>query len=335
MTDLNFNLFVPPTLVLFTDALMVQSARVDDPTAAVEIELTPVLIGYADDLASGADEDVIEHAERRWVVGPRAKDAMPYIAFGEQMLKDPIALPVILKTLEHQYAPIAGWITALPSRWGVNEQRARTIGELIRGSEWIDASGQVLSIPEAIAFAQVINDEFEISDEFERPWMVVYIGHEDVDVAVVQEGALVGGKGWSYGYGLAHPVHQIREEVRHSTGQRYSLTELFDLGRSELPPEGNSNGLGVIRADVAQHKHMLTWLSARLAEITNLYEQWSTEIPDLGIIIASETSLMANAPDLQELLPDLPLVQLGPNAIVEGLRKFAIYNAIVAQEEEE
>ena len=336
MTDPNFNLFVPPTLVLFADALMVQSARVDDPTAAVETELTPVLIGYADDLASGADEDVIEHAERRWVVGPRAKDAMPYIAFGEQMLKDSIALPVILKTLEHQYAPIAGWITALPSRWGVNEQRARTIGDLIRGSEWIDASGQVLSIPEAIAFAQVINDEFEISDEFERPWMVVYIGHEDVDVAVVQEGTLVGGKGWSYGYGLAHPLHQIREEIRHSTGQRYSLTELCDLGRNrELPPEGNSNGLGVIRADVAQHKHMLTWLRARLAEITNLYEQWSIEIPDLGIIVASETSLMANAPDLQELLPDLPLVQLGPNAIIEGLRKFAIYNAIAAQEDEE
>jgi len=336
MTDPIPDLFVPPTLVLFADALMVQSARVDDPTAAVETALTPVLIGYADDAASAADGDVIDHAERRWVVGPRAKDAMPYIAFGEQLLKDQIALPVILKTMEPQYAPIAGWITALPSRWGVNEQRARTIGELIRGSEWIDASGQVLSIPEAIVFGLVINDEFEIGDEFERPWMVVYIGHEDVDVAVVQEGTLVEGKGWSYGYGLAHPLHQIREEIRHSTGQRYSLAELCDLARNrELPPEGNSNGLGVVRADVAQHTHMLTWLGARLAEVSDLYEQWSVEIPDLGIIVASETTLMPNAPDLQTLLPGLPLVQLGPNAIVEGLRKFAIYNAISAQEEDE
>ena len=336
MNDPNTDLFVPPTLVLFADALMVQSARIDDVTSSTPPTLTPVLIGYADALTGGTDDDVIEHEGRHWIVGPRAKDAMPYVAFGEQLLKDQVVLPVLLKTLEAQYAPVAAWITALPSRWGVNQQRAMTMGQIIRGSQWIDVSGQVLSIPEAILFGLVIDDAFEISDDIEQAWMVVYIGNEDVDCAVVHEGALVDGKGWSYGHGLAHPLHQIREEIRHSTSTCYSLAELWDLALNrELPPGGNSNGLGVIRAQVAQHAHMLTWLGDRLNDVATLYDQWSADYPDLRVLVASETVLMADAPDLQALLPDLSFIQSGPHAIVAGLQKFAVYSAISAQQQEE
>jgi len=335
LDDPNTDLFVPPTLVFFADALMLQSVRVDDSASDSPPTLTPVLIGYADD-ATNADDHVVEHHDRRWIVGPHAKDAMPYMAFGEQLLKDQIVLPVLLKTLEAHYAPVAGWITALPSRWGVNQQRAMTIGQIIRGSEWIDVSGQVLSIPEAILFSHVIDAAFEITDDIERPWMVVYIGNEDVDCAVVQDGALVEGKGWSYGYGLAHPLHQIREEIRHSTGQRYSLAELWELAiNRELPPGGNSNGIGVLRAQVAQHTHLLTWLKDRFNDVADLYEQWGADYPDLAVIVASETDLMADAPDVQTLMPDMSLIQAGPHAIVEGLRKFAIYTAISSQQQDE
>lgn len=271
----------------------------DDQTLTVQ--RIPVLVASAD-----PHEDHAIEIHDQWVMtgyealNPRR---MPIVRAGEALLDDPIVLPALL----HSLPSMSQWMMAVSHRWGVNLARAGRIGTLVRSSGITSTEGDIMPLPLAVWYSHVIDEQDEVTDAFDDAWMVIAIGHEAVECAVIADGAIVHEYMWSE-RGLMIPYHAIREAY-HATGISMTLPVLI-----------------MHHADyIAGKPQLITWFRDLIIRLQDLCAMWQDAYPQLRILVASDD------PTASQYYPD-EWVQAPPAAALEGMYRFVRYS-LFSQEE--